>query len=73
MATGFRSPMRTTPSTRYLRFREGINGDSGTDDVDVASGDTMMFDHISASWGPRRNLLAQWHTEQHHAAGLHHR
>ena len=36
---------------RYLRFREGINGDSGTDDVTVASGDTMMFDHISASWG----------------------
>jgi rhamnogalacturonan endolyase len=37
--------------TRYLRFHEGINGDSGTDDVTVASGDTMMFDHISASWG----------------------
>jgi rhamnogalacturonan endolyase len=37
--------------TRYLRYREGINGDSGTDAVGAASGDLMMFDHVSASWG----------------------
>jgi autotransporter-associated beta strand protein len=36
---------------RYMRFREGINGDSGTDAVGAASGNLMMFDHISASWG----------------------
>ena len=37
--------------TRYIRYREGINGDSGTDAVGADSGDTMMFDHVSASWG----------------------
>src|SRR4051812_20478533 len=36
---------------RYMRFREGINGDSGTDGVGAASGNLMMFDHVSASWG----------------------
>lgn len=36
---------------RYMRFREGINGDSGTDAVGAASGNLMMFDHVSASWG----------------------
>ena len=36
---------------RFMRFREGINGDSGTDAVGAASGDLMMFDHVSASWG----------------------
>jgi pectate lyase len=36
---------------RYMRFREGINGDSGTDAVGVASGNNMIFDHVSASWG----------------------
>ncbi len=37
--------------TRYIRFRQGINGDSGTDAVGIASGDSMIFDHVSASWG----------------------
>ena len=37
--------------TRYLRVREGVNGDSGTDAITIASGDTMIFDHVSASWG----------------------
>jgi autotransporter-associated beta strand protein len=37
--------------TRYLRFREGINGDSGTDAVGAAAGNLMMFDHVSAAWG----------------------
>ncbi|MFT3783215.1 MAG: Ig-like domain-containing protein [Nibricoccus sp.] len=36
---------------RYIRFREGINGDSGTDTVGIASGHDMIFDHVSASWG----------------------
>ena len=36
---------------RYMRFREGINGDSGTDAVGAASGNLMMFDHVSVSWG----------------------
>lgn len=37
--------------TRYLRFRQGIGGDSGTDAIGIASGDSMIFDHVSASWG----------------------
>ncbi len=36
---------------RYIRFRQGIGGDSGTDSVGIASGDKMIFDHVSASWG----------------------
>ncbi|HEX2860286.1 MAG TPA: hypothetical protein VHN79_01545, partial [Lacunisphaera sp.] len=36
---------------RYIRFRQGIGGDSGTDAVGIASGDSMIFDHVSASWG----------------------
>jgi len=36
---------------RYIRFREGIVGDSGSDAVGIASGDSMIFDHVSASWG----------------------
>ena len=34
---------------RYIRFREGINGDGGSDCVGIASGDSMIFDHVSAS------------------------
>lgn len=36
---------------RYIRFREGIVGDSGSDAVGIASGNMMIFDHVSASWG----------------------
>ncbi|HWA27198.1 MAG TPA: Ig-like domain-containing protein, partial [Lacunisphaera sp.] len=36
---------------RYIRFRQGISGDGGTDAVGIASGDSMIFDHVSASWG----------------------
>ncbi|MDP0500109.1 MAG: Ig-like domain-containing protein [Verrucomicrobiota bacterium JB022] len=36
---------------RFIRFRQGINGDSGTDAVGIASGSDMIFDHVSASWG----------------------
>jgi len=36
---------------RFIRFRQGINGDGGTDAVGIASGTDMIFDHVSASWG----------------------
>ena len=36
---------------RYLRFRMGKNGDSGKDAAGVANGQTMIFDHLSVSWG----------------------
>jgi autotransporter-associated beta strand protein len=37
--------------TRFIRVREGINGDSDTDAIGIANGNTMIFDHITASWG----------------------
>jgi autotransporter-associated beta strand protein len=36
---------------RFLRVREGINGDSGTDAAGIANGHDMIFDHLSVSWG----------------------
>ena len=36
---------------RFLRVREGINGDAGTDCIGIASGHDMIFDHLSVSWG----------------------
>lgn len=36
---------------RYIRFRMGIVGDAGADAVGIASGNDMIFDHVSASWG----------------------
>jgi autotransporter-associated beta strand protein len=36
---------------RFLRIRQGINGDSGTDAVGIANGHDMIFDHLSVSWG----------------------
>ncbi|MBE2216115.1 MAG: autotransporter-associated beta strand repeat-containing protein [Opitutaceae bacterium] len=36
---------------RYIRFRQGIQGDSGTDALGIASGSDMIFDHVSVSWG----------------------
>ena len=36
---------------RFLRVREGINGDSGTDAMGIANGHDMIFDHITSSWG----------------------
>src|SRR4051812_25424856 len=36
---------------RFLRVREGVNGDSGTDAIGIASGHDMIFDHLSVSWG----------------------
>ena len=36
---------------RFVRVREGINGDSGTDAMGIANGHDMIFDHMSISWG----------------------
>ena len=36
---------------RYLRFRMGVNGDSGKDAAGVSNGTNMIFDHLSVSWG----------------------
>ncbi len=36
---------------RFVRVREGINGDSGTDAMGIANGHDMIFDHITSSWG----------------------
>ncbi len=36
---------------RFLRVREGINGDSGTDALGIANGHDMIFDHLTVSWG----------------------
>lgn len=36
---------------RFLRVRQGRSGTSETDAISVASGSTMIFDHVSASWG----------------------
>ena len=36
---------------RFIRVREGINGDSGTDCMGIANGHDMIFDHLSVSWG----------------------
>lgn len=36
---------------RYLRFREGINGDKGKCSVNLSDGGEMIFDHCSIQWG----------------------
>ncbi|OTA59305.1 polysaccharide lyase family 1 protein [Hypoxylon sp. EC38] len=36
---------------RYIRFRMGKGGDSGKDAITIAEGSTMIFDHVSVSWG----------------------
>jgi hypothetical protein len=36
---------------RFIRVREGINGDSGTEALGIANGHDMIFDHIFISWG----------------------
>ncbi|KAF3084912.1 hypothetical protein TWF569_000733 [Orbilia oligospora] len=36
---------------RYIRIRMGKPGDSGKDAITIADGDTMIFDHVSVSWG----------------------
>lgn len=36
---------------RFIRVRQGVNGDSGTDALGIANGNNMIFDHIAVSWG----------------------
>jgi pectate lyase len=36
---------------RYLRFREGIEGDKGKCSVNLSTGSNMIFDHCSIEWG----------------------
>ncbi|MFO1487581.1 MAG: hypothetical protein U1F65_03800 [Verrucomicrobiota bacterium] len=36
---------------RYLRFRQGINGDRGKCSVNISKGSNMIFDHCSIQWG----------------------
>ncbi len=36
---------------RYVRFREGINGDKGKCSVNLSGGSNMIFDHCSIEWG----------------------
>lgn len=36
---------------RYLRFREGIEGDRGKCSVNLSGGGDMIFDHCSIEWG----------------------
>lgn len=41
---------------RYIRFRMGENGKSGADALGIASGNRMIFDHLSVSWGKDENF-----------------
>lgn len=41
---------------RYIRVRMGRNGPSGQDALGIASGENMIFDHISATWGRDENF-----------------
>lgn len=43
---------------RYLRVRQGVGGTPDTDAVGLAYGDTMIFDHMSVSWGRDENFSA---------------
>lgn len=36
---------------RYLRFRQGIDSESGTKALNCTDGSNMIFDHLSVSWG----------------------
>ncbi|HEX5221359.1 MAG TPA: hypothetical protein VFZ59_17475 [Verrucomicrobiae bacterium] len=36
---------------RYLRFRQGINGDRGKCSINISGGRNMIFDHCSIEWG----------------------
>jgi len=36
---------------RYFRVRQGVNGDKETDAITAATGDSMIFDHLSVTWG----------------------
>ncbi len=36
---------------RFIRVRQGVNGDTDTDAIGIANGNRMIFDHVSVSWG----------------------
>ena len=36
---------------RYLRFRQGIDGDRGKCSINISGGSNMIFDHCSIQWG----------------------
>src|ERR1051326_1639191 len=42
---------RSNIVVRYLRFREGIQGERGKCSVNISSGSQMIFDHCSIEWG----------------------
>ncbi len=41
---------------RYLRVRMGTNGPEGKDAAGASSGNNMIFDHLSVSWGRDENF-----------------
>jgi len=45
---------------RYVRFRMGVIGASGKDAMGLANGQSMIFDHISASWGRDETFSINW-------------
>jgi len=45
---------------RYVRFRMGVVGTSGKDAMGLANGQSMIFDHISASWGRDETFSINW-------------
>ncbi len=45
---------------RYIRFRMGKTGSSGSDAVGLSNGINMIFDHISASWGRDETFSISW-------------
>lgn len=45
---------------RYLRVRMGKNGDAEKDAITIANGSTMIFDHVSVSWGKDENFSISW-------------
>jgi hypothetical protein len=48
---------------RYLRVRQGVNGDYDTDAVTIANGSNMIFDHMSVSWGKDENFSIRWNED----------
>lgn len=45
---------------RHMRFRMGVQGDSGKDACGVANGENMIFDHCSVYWGRDENFSVSW-------------
>lgn len=45
---------------RYMRFRQGKKGKSGTDAGGIAHGKNMIFDHCSFSWGLDETFSINW-------------